>query len=339
MTNKAKNNRYSRQVLFSPIGQMGQAHLSKSHVLLVGCGALGTGIADGLVRAGVGQLSIVDRDFVEESNLQRQTLFSEKDAKNKLPKAIAAQARLLAINSSVKVIPYVEDATVDFFEQNSQGVDLILDATDNFETRFIINDICMKYHIPWVYGACLGSYGTSFTIIPGETPCFNCLVKVVPLGDATCDTVGIIAPAVQMVVAYQTAEALKILSGNRSAVRQKIVSFDLWENMQTGIDISKMKNKACLSCGENPTYPYLSFKNRTKVAILCGRQAVQIRPPQSELDLDEVAQRLNAKKLNDYLIFFVSGDKSMTLFKDGRAIIQGTNDIREAKNFYHRYLG
>lgn len=251
--------RYSRQWLFDGIGKDGQNKLLKSHVLLIGAGALGTGNAEILVRAGIGKLTIADRDYVEFSNLQRQQLYEEADAIQRLPKAIAAQRRLEKINSDVEIHALVMDVSpYDWEALIRDGVDLIIDATDNFETRLMINDVSQKYNIPWIYGACVGSYGISYMIIPGESPCLQCMLDTVPLGGATCDTAGIIAPVVQMVVAYQSVEALKWLSGNREALRRKLVTFDLWTNQQSTMDVDRLRKSDCPSCGDHAVYPYLT---------------------------------------------------------------------------------
>lgn len=335
--------RYSRQEIFAPIGKEGQQKISKKHVLIIGAGALGTGGAEQLVRAGIGKLTIVDRDYVEWSNLQRQQLYGEEDALKRLPKAIAAKNRLEQINSEVEILSYVKDAGVEEFEELASNVDLIIDATDNFDTRMMMNDISQKFHIPWIYGACVGSYGISYTILPGETPCLNCLLETVPLGGLTCDTAGIISPTVQMVISYQISEALKILVEDYGALRRKLVSFDLWKNQYTAINVDKVKKADCLSCGNNPTYPYLDFSNQTKTAILCGRDSVQIRPAQSgERDLDEVADHfaLHSDKVeqNPYLVSCTIDDHRIVVFKDGRVLIHGTKDITEAKGLYYKYV-
>lgn len=338
--------RYSRQTLFSPIGEDGQKLLGQKHVLLIGAGALGTGNAEALVRAGVGRLTIVDRDYVEWSNLQRQQLYSEEDASGKLPKAIAAKDRLEKINSEVEIVALVDDVTAESLENfvKNEQVSLLLDATDNFDIRLIMNDISQKYEIPWIYGACVGSYGISFTILPGETPCLQCLLNAVPLGGATCDTVGIISPAVGMVVAHQVAEALKMLTGNKKACRRKLVSFDLWKNHYVSIDVAKMKQAGCKSCGEKRTYPNLSFENQTKTAVLCGRDSIQIRPSKAgERDLTELkrvlVERGIAVEENPYLLSFEIEDHRLVAFKDGRVLIHGTKDVLAAKSLYYRYFG
>lgn len=338
------NERYSRQALFVPIGEEGQSKIRQKHVLVIGAGALGTGSAEGLVRAGIGKLTIVDRDYVEWSNLQRQQLYCEEDAEKRIPKAVAAKNRLNALNSDVIVKSLVSDVSVDELEQLVCGVDLIVDATDNFDTRMLINDSAQKFKIPWIYGACVGSYGVSFTVIPGVTPCLNCLLETIPIGGLTCDTAGIISPAVQTVVAHQMTEALKILVDDYASLRNKIVSFDLWKNEHSSINVAKLKNDSCLSCGKNPTYPHLSYSNRTKTAVLCGRDSVQIRPSMKhDRDFVELEKNLLAQggkiERNPYLLSFTIGAHRLVVFKDGRALIHGTKDIAEAKTLYHRYFG
>jgi sulfur carrier protein ThiS adenylyltransferase len=336
--------RYSRQELFTPIGVEGQTKIRSKHVLVIGAGALGTGSAEGLARAGIGKLTIVDRDYVEWSNLQRQQLYCEEDAEKRMPKAVAAENRLKALNSDVIIKSLVLDVSVEELERLVDGVDLIMDATDNFDTRMLINDISQKFKIPWIYGACVGSYGISYTIIPEVTPCLNCLMETIPIGGLTCDTAGIISPAVQTVVAYQITEALKILVEDYDALRNKIVSFDLWKNEHTSINVAKLKKDSCLSCGTQQTYPHLSYSNQTKTAVLCGRESVQIRPSvKIERDLEQLEKILLAQggrvKRNPYLLSFTIGTHRLVVFKDGRALIHGTKDIAEAKSLYHRFLG
>jgi sulfur carrier protein ThiS adenylyltransferase len=338
------NNRYSRQELFSPIGIAGQAKISTKHVLIIGAGALGSASAEALVRSGIGQLTIVDRDYVEWSNLQRQQLYTEEDADNRLPKVIAAKNRLTAINSSVDIEAVIADASVLELEGWAKQVDLIIDATDNFDTRMIINDVSQKYDVPWIYGACVGSYGISYTIIPEKTPCFTCLLETVPLGGLTCDTAGIISPAVNMVVSYQISEALKILVGDFDSLRNKLVSFDLWKNQHSAIKVDKLKKVDCPSCGQHRSYPYLSFENQTKTAVLCGRDSVQIRPSLPiARDLEALEKVLvnqgGIVQRNPYLLSFNVDPYRLVVFKDGRVLIHGTKDIAEAKVLYHRYLG
>jgi sulfur carrier protein ThiS adenylyltransferase len=337
--------RYSRQELFARIGGEGQQKLGSKHVLIIGAGALGTGSAESLVRAGVGTVTLVDRDYVEASNLQRQQLYSEDDAILRLPKAVAAKARLERINSEINIRAIVADVTVQELEELTNGVDVIVDATDNFETRLLINDMSQKKWIPWIYGACVGSYGLTLTILPGVTPCLNCLLETIPIGGATCDTVGVIAPAVYMVVAYQTSEVLKLLVDDRAALHGKLISFDLWTNAHAAIKVDRMKKQSCPSCGEYPTYPYLQPDLQLRTAILCGRDTVQIRPPAPvKRDLEQLAQSLSRQEsgkveANPYLVSFSIGSCRLAIFQDGRVLVHGTKDIAEAKNLYHRYLG
>lgn len=336
--------RYSRQIRFAPIGEAGQAELGRKHVLLVGAGALGTGNAEQLVRAGIGRLTIVDRDYVDESNLQRQQLYTEEDVHQQLPKAIALKRHLAAINSETDIRARVEDVSARELLDLAESADLIIDATDNFETRFVINEVALVRNVPWIYGACVGSYGVSFMIIPRRTPCLNCLMTGIPLGGETCDTVGVIAPAVQMVVAHQTAEALKWLTGNRKSLRNRLVSFDVWENTYTAVSVDGLKKPDCPSCGERAVYPYLSKSNLTRTAVLCGRETVQVRPPRpTNLDLETLARQLRALggqvTANPYLLAYAVGSHRLVVFRDGRVLVHGTSDPVVAKGLVHRFLG
>ncbi|KPH78186.1 MULTISPECIES: thiazole biosynthesis adenylyltransferase ThiF [Bacillaceae] len=337
------DDRYSRQLLFSKIGKDGQKKLKQKHVLIIGAGALGTGDAEILARAGVGKLTIVDRDYVEWSNLQRQQLYTEEDAKQRIPKAIAIKERLKEINSEVAIESKVMDVTPLELTHLVKGVDLIIDATDNFDIRMIINDISQKNHIPWIYGSCVGSYGVSYTIIPNKTPCLHCLMEKVPITGMTCDTGGIISPVVQMVVAHQTVETLKILTENWDALRNKLLSFDLWTNQQAVIDVHSFKKDNCSSCGETPTYPFLNYENQIKVAVLCGRDTVQIRPSSEEKrDVKEMAfilSKLGKVEQNPFLVSLTVPPHRLVMFQDGRVLVHGTNDVRQAKTLYHRYFG
>lgn len=337
------NDRYSRQELFSPIGKEGQKQIQQSHALIIGAGALGTALAESLTRAGIGKLTIVDRDYVEWSNLQRQQLYSESDARDRIPKAVAAKKRLQNINSDVEVASHVMDVSIEEMEQLIAGVDLILDATDNFDTRLLINDMSQKANIPWIYGACVGSYGLSLTIIPGKTPCLQCLLDSIPLGGMTCDTAGIISPAVQIVVAHQVTEALKLLTGNLAALRGSLYSFDLWLNSSSSISVEKIKKDDCPSCGKTPSYPYLDKTNSTKTAVLCGRNTVQIRPAtNTTLNLETLADRLKPYgqvSKNHYLLSLTKGEHRLVFFTDGRVLIHGTKDIAEAKKLYYQFVG
>lgn len=336
--------RYSRQILFQPIGKNGQEKLKEKHVLIIGAGALGSGCAEILARSGVGTLTIADRDYVEESNLQRQQLYTEEDASTSLPKAYAAEQRLKQINQSIEISGLVTDVTPEVLERFSD-VDLIIDATDNFDTRLSINDFCQKQNIPWIYGACLGSYGISYNFIPGKTPCMSCLLEQIPLTGATCDSEGIIAPAVQMVTSIQTAEALKILTENWDSLRTTLLSFDLWNNERSEIDVSVLKTDSCLSCGANPDFPYLKYQHQTKAAVLCGRNTVQIRPGSPhQADLshwESVFQGLGYNTRRNSYLLSVSLEKPYRLvcFLDGRVFIHGTNEIQKAKSIYYRFFG
>lgn len=336
--------RYSRQTLFPQIGEAGQKQLAKKHVLIIGVGTLGTQSSEMLARAGVGKLTIVDRDYVEWSNLQRQQLYTEQDAIQQIPKAVAAQKKLQEINSEIEIEAHIIDVTPVELEQLVTDVDLILDATDNFDIRMMMNDISQKHQIPWIYGSCVGSYGISFTIHPKETPCLHCLLETIPIGGPTCDTAGIIHPAASQVVVYQTAEALKVLTNNDQALRKKLVSFDVWENRNVQVDVAPLKNPNCLSCGSNATYPFLSYEQQTKTAVLCGRNAVQIKPPEKQKrDLPKIAAQLKQLggevKSNHFLLSFTIGQERIVIFQDGRALIHGTNNIEKAKTLYYRYFG
>ncbi|MBG9543765.1 thiamine biosynthesis protein MoeB [Cytobacillus firmus] len=336
--------RYSRQMLFPPIGKEGQKKLREKHALIIGAGALGAANAETLTRAGVGKLTIADRDYVEWSNLQRQQLYCEEDAVRKVPKAIAAAKRLKAINSEVQIFPRIMDVGVQEMEELIEDVDLIIDSTDNFDIRFLINDISQKHRIPWIYGGCVGSYGLSYTILPGVTPCLNCLMDKLPLGGATCDTAGVIQPAIQMVAAHQSAEALKILAENLESLRATLISFDVWKNQFSSVNVSSLRNPQCLSCGTKPIYPFLDYRIQTKTSLLCGRDTVQIRPSALQdmdvayLEKSLVSQGINVES-NPYLLSFSINDARVVVFKDGRVLVHGVRDILQAKNLYHRFLG
>jgi molybdopterin/thiamine biosynthesis adenylyltransferase len=335
--------RYSRQQLFTHIGDKGQEKIRNKHVLIVGAGALGSANAEAFVRAGIGKLTIIDRDYVEWSNLQRQQLYNEADATEKLPKAIAARNRLKQINSEVEIDALVMDARADNMEMLLEDVDVIIDATDNFDIRFVINDLSQKHDVPWIYGSCVGSYGMCYTILPGKTPCLHCVLKTVPITGATCDTIGIISPTVQMVVAYQVAEAFKILVEDFSALRNTFLTFDLWNNQHYSIKLEKVKVDNCPSCGTDRTYPYLSYEYQTKTDILCGRNTVQIRPSYNiHYDFDRLEEQLKKHgkvDRNPYLLSCQLNDYRLVIFRDGRVFVHGTNEIQKAKNIYYHLLG
>lgn len=333
--------RYSRQILFKPIGENGQKEIGQKHVLIIGCGALGTANADHLARGGIGKLTLIDRDYVEYSNLQRQQLFTEEDVLDQVPKAIAAKNRLSKINSHVKIDAQVMDATSISLMPLLTDVDLVIDATDNFDIRLTINDLLQKHDIPWIFGSCVGSTGMSFTILPNQTPCLQCLLDATPLSGATCDSVGIISPAVQMVVVHQTTEALKILVEDDDALRTSLVTFDLWNNHYQTINVERAKNNECPTCGNDPTYKYLSYEYQMKTEVLCGRNTVQIRSNR-KVYLDELARRLKSVgpiKMNPFLLSIEYESYRIVFFQDGRTFIHGTNSIERAKNVYHKLVG
>lgn len=332
--------RYSRQILFEPIGTTGQQALQDAHILVIGLGALGSQITEQCVRAGVGHLSIVDRDYVDYSNLQRQTLYHEQDAEQGLPKAVAAHQHLRAINPSVQIDAYIEDVSPAFLTQFKQ-VDVIIDATDNFDIRFIVNDFAYQQQIPWIYGACVGSYGLSYTFLPNETPCLHCLMQKIPLGGATCDTAGIIAPAVSQVVVWQMTELLKILTKQYDALRGTLISTDLWKNEIAEVRVQSLKDPACPCCSSHATHPYLQADNQLKTAILCGRDTVQLRMNQREnWSLDQFAETLQGQNYtqNDYLIRIEAKPYKLVVFQDGRVFVHGTKDVLTAKKLYYQYF-
>ncbi|MBP9664160.1 MAG: ThiF family adenylyltransferase [Pyrinomonadaceae bacterium] len=337
------NKRYSRQILFPEIGREGQEKLLNSRVLLVGCGALGAAQAEMLARAGVGQLRIVDRDFVEFSNLQRQTLFRESDAAERIPKAIAAQSRIAEINSEINVEPLVADVNNSNIESLIGGVDLVIDGTDNFQVRYLLNDACVKHGQTWIYGAAVSSYGTTMTIRPHLTPCLRCIFDEMPDAGSspTCDTAGVIMPIIATVAATQVAEALKILVGDLDSLHSSLMQFDLWANDRQRIKLSG-PNADCKCCGQG-IYEFLNADAQEFSAVLCGRNAVQIAPPATtNIDLAALAERISSVaevKQNEYLVRFTAGENEVTVFADGRAIIKGTDDITSARSLYSRFVG
>src|SRR5690625_2105334 len=339
-------NRYSRQILFQPIGMDGQNKLLSKHILIIGLGTLGAQSAEMFARAGIGKITIVDRDYIEWSNLQRQQLYTEEDAKKRLPKAIAAKRRLQEINSEIEIKAHIVDVTPEEIEWLIKDVDLMIDATDNFDIRMIMNDIAQKHEVTWIYGSCVGSYGMSFTVIPKKTPCLHCLMVTVPVDGPTCDTAGIIMPTSSRVVAHQMGEALKILTDNEEALSGKLLSFDVWSNQLVEMNVSSLKKDDCPSCGERRTYPFLEFDRQLKTAVLCGRDSVQIRPSiDGRLDLYILAEQLRNTggevEKNPFLLSFVPNDDTVriVIFEDGRAIIHGTKDVEYARTMYYRYLG
>lgn len=337
------NERYSRQILFGEIGKEGQEKLLSSRVLLVGCGALGASHAEMLARAGVGKIRIVDRDFVEFTNLQRQTLYSESDALNRLPKAIAAQKRIGKINSEIEVEPIVADVNHSNIENLIKDCDLILDGTDNFQIRYLINDACVKHDKIWIYGAAVSSYGATMTVTPNRTPCLRCIFEEMPSAGTspTCDTAGVIMPIIANVSAIQVTEALKILTGNSERLHKSLIQIDVWQNDWRKIKLNK-PNPDCETCGKR-YFEFLSAESAEFSAVLCGRNAIQIAPPRTaQIDLQNLAEKLKnlgAVKQNEYLVRLDTGEFELTVFQDGRAIIHGTDDKAFARSVYAKFIG
>lgn len=334
--------RYSRQVLFPGIGAEGQRKLGLAKVAVVGCGAIGTSVSSLLARAGVGRQLIIDRDYVEPSNLQRQSLFDEADATESLPKAIAASRKIAAFNSSVEVRPAVTDLTPENIETLLGGDDLtlILDATDNFETRYLINDFAVKNGKPWIYAAAVAAYAVTMNIIPGETACLSCIFPAPPEGTVeTCDTAGILGSAVNLAASIQAAEALKFLTGARGQLRRTLLSFDVWSNDHAEVAASRPR-PGCQTCGQRD-FVHLSGTARPQIT-LCGRNSVQIHEHHRPVDFAEITGRLQPHgtvKHNDFVLKFWREPYELTLFPDGRAIIKGTSDTAVARSLYARFIG
>ncbi|MDQ3219475.1 MAG: ThiF family adenylyltransferase [Acidobacteriota bacterium] len=337
------NERYSRQILFNEIGKAGQEKLLKSRVLLVGCGALGASHAEMLARAGVGRLRIVDRDFVEFTNLQRQTLYKESDAEERLPKVIAAKSRIAEINSEVEVEAIIADINNSNIERFIKDVALVLDGTDNFQVRYLLNDACVKHNKTWVYGAAVSGYGTTMTIIPGETPCLRCIFEEMPDAGSTptCDTAGVIMPIIASISAVQVTEAIKILVGDFKSLHHSLMQFDIWQNDWRKIKL-KALNPDCKTCGQRG-FEFLDSESQEFSAVLCGRDAVHISPPKpTSLNLKILAENLRKiaeVKQNEYLVRFVVDDYELTIFRDARAIIRGTDDVSAARSIYAKFVG
>jgi molybdopterin/thiamine biosynthesis adenylyltransferase len=341
----ATGDRYSRQVLFEGIGEEGQARLARSRVVIIGCGALGALQAETLARAGVGHLVLVDRDFVEESNLQRQIMFDESDALNRLPKAVAAAARIARVNSDIQVEPLVTDVNFENIEEIITGASLVMDGTDNFETRFLINDACVKSKTPWVYGAAVGSYGLTMTIVPGSSPCLRCVLEAMPEPGSgpTCDTAGVIMPIVTTIASIQAAEALKLLTGQTDELHRSLITIDVWDFQFNRLDLSKFDARDdCPACrlGE---FEFLRGAGRQVTTTLCGRNAVQIaRSGRGAVDFAALAERLKSAgevAFNDFLLRFRVDGYDITVVRDARSIIRGTPDPAVARGLYARYIG
>ncbi|MGC1967602.1 MAG: ThiF family adenylyltransferase [Candidatus Acidiferrales bacterium] len=343
--NSEQREKYSRQILFAGIGEAGQERLLGASAVLVGCGALGTVVANLLVRAGLGRLRIIDRDFVEASNLQRQTLFEEADAREALPKAKAAERRLRASNSDVLVEGLVADLTPESSEELLGGFDLILDGTDNFETRLLLNDLAVARNVPWIYAAVVGSYGVTMTIRPGETACLACLTegdeKSAALGaEATCDTAGVVNAAVGVIASIEAAEAMKLLGGKPEALNGRLISCDVWSGRFQSIRIAR--NPDCRACGRRE-FAYLAGESQPHITM-CGRDSVQIHERGRRLDLEELGRRIAQTSTdglhhNEFLLRFRVPPYELTVFPDGRAIVKGTKDPAVARSLYARYIG
>jgi adenylyltransferase/sulfurtransferase len=333
--------RYSRQELFAGIGREGQEKIRRSRVLVVGCGALGSATAETMARAGVGALTLVDRDFVEASNLQRQSLFDEEDAALARPKAIAAEARLVRLNSEVAVRGIVADVDAALADRLVREADLVLDGTDNFETRYVLNDVCVRAGVPWVYGACVAAHGAALAVRPGKTPCLRCVLGERPAAGSgeTCDTSGVVAPIVQVVAGVQAAEALKILAGRETALVDGLVTVDLWAGT---FDVAGFAGRApwCPSCAQG-RFDYADALP-AGAAVLCGRDAVQLRTGGLPIDVLRLAARLRAAGevvANEHLVRLRASDAELVVFADGRAIVKGTADAARARAVLARYVG
>lgn len=340
---KAAGERYSRQILFNGIGLAGQRRLGDSRVLIIGSGALGSAQIEALARAGVGTLRIVDRDFVEASNLQRQTMFTEHDAAERIPKAVAAANHIAEINSEIQTEPEITDVNHSNIEQLIKDCDLVLDGTDNFATRYLINDACVKHEINWVYGAAVGSYGVTMTIRPHQTPCLRCVFEEAPPAATapTCDTAGVIMPIINVVAAVQVTEALKLLTGQNEQLHQSLMQFDVWRNEWRKINPGPPSSE-CPTCAFGH-FETLDAISADSAAVMCGRDAVQISPTRpTRVDFESLAERLRGAgevKFNNYLLRFRTGDYEMTVFQDARSIIRGTDEIKTARSLYAKYIG
>jgi len=338
--------RYARQALFHGIGEAGQKKLSEKSVAIVGCGALGCLSANLLVRSGIKRLVIIDRDYIEENNLQRQTLFDEADIRDNLPKAVAAQKKLQKVNSLIRIDSSIADLNPSTIETNLFGADIIIDGTDNFETRFLINDYCIKNTIPWIYGACVGSSGLTMNIIPGKSPCIRCVLNDIPASGTTetCDTEGILSSVASIIASFQAAEALKILTNNWHVLNRNLIQIDIWRNEIRKISVDGMQETTnCVTCKQHH-YEFLSTEKQSLATTLCGRNAIQISHlnGSSALDLQKLGSRLKkvgSVTTNPYLLRCKVGKYELTIFADGRSIISGTNDISVAKGIYAKYIG
>ncbi len=336
------SDRYSRQVLFSDIGEAGQKRIRSSRVALVGCGALGSVSAEMLTRAGVGKLKLMDRDFVEEGNLQRQSLFTEAHVREGVPKAAAAEAALGAINSEVEIEGVIADVTWENIESLCRDHEIIVDGTDNFETRFLINDLAAKHRFPWVYGACVGSYGIAFAFQPGTSACLQCLLEQPPeVGSSeTCDTVGILAPVVHVIAAYQVTQVMRILTGQ--APSRRLLQVDVWNGTWQTLGAERAHSRQC-SCCQQHEFRFLEGEENTQMTRLCGRDAVQVSPQQkTHPDFHDLSRRLDKSgqvDFNQHMMRIQIEGYEIALFADGRSIIRGTENVSEARAIYAKYIG
>jgi molybdopterin-synthase adenylyltransferase len=334
--------RYARQILLAGIGEAGQQKLLRSKAVIVGCGALGTVIANTLARAGVGHLVIADRDFIELNNLQRQVLFDEEDISRGLPKAVAAAQKLSRVNSSIRIEPVVADVHFGNIEALIRGADVVLDGTDNFEIRYLINDACLKNGIPWIYGGVIAAHGMSMTILPGKTPCLRCLFREAPPpgAAATCDTAGVLGPVVGVIASIEAAEAMKILTG-QGRLNEGLIAVDLWANTFEQIAIPGRADD-CPACGRG-NYEFLTAREGLQTTALCGHNAVQVSVRSvARIDFAEIARRLapvGEVSFNEFMLRLRADGHEMTLFSDARAIIKGTTDESLAKTLYAKYVG
>ena len=332
--------RYSRQILFAHIGERGQEALIHSHAAIVGCGALGCFHAEALARAGVGRITIVDRDYVEPANLQRQWLFDEHDAAEALPKAAAAERAIARINSRIAVRGIIADLRPANIHELLEGAAVILDGLDNFETRFLLNDYAVSTRTPWIYGAAVGAYGLTMPVLPGESACLRCIYPQPPSGaQPTCETAGVLNSVTAAVASLQVAEALKLLSGNREAVRSRITTMDIWDGTIRQVD-QPSRDPDCPACARRQ-FPYLEGAHHAPIS-LCGRNAVQIHDRRRPLDLAELRLRLaplGEVRANEFALRFAAPPYEMTIFPDGRAIIKGTTEPGIARSLYARYIG
>jgi molybdopterin-synthase adenylyltransferase len=339
-TKSQLDERYSRQILFHGIGLEGQSRLTDARIAIVGCGATGSALASLLARAGVGWIRIIDRDYVEASNLQRQVLFDEQDALDSLPKAVAAARKLRALNSSIEIDAQVADLTPANCEDLLEGAHLVLDGTDNFETRYLINDFAVERSLPWIYTAAVGSYGVTMNVIPGETACLACVFPDSPRGVVeTCDTSGILNSAVNAVASIAVTEAMKFLVGAEDKIRRTLISLDVWENDRSEINTATPRSD-CRACGEKNLI-HLKGEARPHIT-LCGRNSVQIHERNRPVDFVEMEQRLKTHgevRHNEFVLKFSRDALEMTLFPDGRAIIKGTTDTGVARSLYARFVG